>query len=88
MTNLTIRTNDEISINGKRLGWIMTYNQAKTKGHVPFIENAIAAEKSVFWPMTEDGVRGDFIVLDERLDDRRGKVNPKLADAIQAALHA
>ncbi len=38
--------------------------------------------------MTENGVRGDFIVLDERLDDRRGKVNPKLADAIQAALHA
>ncbi len=32
MTNLTIGTNDEISINGKRLGWIMTYNQAKTKG--------------------------------------------------------
>lgn len=73
-------TNDEVAIENKRVGWASTYMQARTKAVVngnetkfPRIDNP--HEAFVFWPMTESGVRGSFVVVNERLYDQSNRLN-------------
>ena len=88
MTHIEIRTNDEVSIDGKVVGWASTYNQASSKNRdkFPRLENEAASNKFVFWPMTPNRIRADHIIVDDRLDDRNGGWNvAELTLAIEKA---
>ena len=68
-------TNGEVTINGKRIGWADTYMQARTKNPATFLRIEAPHDAFVFWPMTGDGVRGEHVVINERLYDDSAKLN-------------
>ena len=77
MTTITIHTNDEVHVDGRRIGWASTYNQASTRNREKFprLSADEGAKKFVFWPMTQDGTRDRYVIIDERLDDLAGGWN-------------
>lgn len=68
-------TNDEVTINSKRVGWAQTYLQARTKGHSELPKIETPQQAFVFWPMTDSGVRAAYVVVNEPLYDGASKLN-------------
>jgi len=68
-------TNGEVIIDNRRIGWADTYMQARTKNPDKFPKIDAPHEAFVFWPTTESGIRGDHIVINERLYDQSAKLN-------------
>lgn len=66
---MNLHTNDElVAANFKSIGWAMTYLQAKAKASSNTYPRVSDAHRAfVFWPMTADRVRRQFVVVEEPL---------------------
>lgn len=65
--SMTHYTNDELELDGRVIGWAMSYRQASRKVSRKLPATADIHNAFVFWPVTKNFVRGDFVVIEEPL---------------------